>query len=99
MSHMRFIVAPEWFMKLPDTHLLQSKSVLQIYNYMDKDGLGRPANCLVKNGSIPPPNVITPRGKLRNLRWSVGYLKNYLKLPTELIEVKKEVEQSEPAYN
>jgi hypothetical protein len=94
MTYMRFIIAPDWFMKLPDDHLLQSKAVLQIYGFMDKDGLGRPSNILVKNGAIPPPNVITPRGKLRNLRWSVGYLKNYLKLPTELIEVKGDVKDT-----
>lgn len=65
-------------MKLPNESLLQSKAVLQIYQYGDKDGLGRPANKLIKNGSIPPPNIILPRGKVRGLRWSVGYLK---KLP------------------
>lgn len=81
---MRFVIAPDWLLKLPDNHLLLSKTVVALYGYIDKEGLGRPAHCLIRNGSLPVPDVITARGKVRNLRWSVGHLKNNMKLPSEI---------------
>jgi len=38
---------------------------------------------------MPPPDVVTIRPQRNRIGWSVGYLKNFLKLPTELIEVNK----------
>lgn len=86
MAYIRFIVAPNWFMKLLDTDVLNSKTVLEIYQYKQSSQISH----LVKSGRMPPPDVVTVRPRRNRIGWSVGYLKNYLKLPTELIEVKKE---------
>lgn len=86
MSHMRFIVAPEWFMKLPNTDVLPSKAVLEIYQYAQHN-CGSQVSHLVTRKRIPPPDVVIIRPKRNKIGWSVGYLKKYLKLPTELIEL------------
>jgi len=90
MGYIRFIVAPDWFMKLSDTQVLTSKAVLEIYDYAQHN-CGSQISHMVKRGVVPPPNVVTVRPKRNKIGWSVGYLKNYLKLPTELIEVKEEI--------
>lgn len=75
---MRFIVAPDWFMALNDKHLLKLKEVKKLYEIVGKDS----ADDLVLRDAIPPPDYINGKRK----EWSVGYLKDYLKLPAELRE-------------
>lgn len=88
MAYMRFIIAPDWFIKLPNEHLLTSKAVLDLYNY-SLTSCNSQTHTLVRKGLLPPPDKVTVRPVRNKWMWSVGYLKNYLKLPTELIEVKK----------
>lgn len=81
---MRFIIAPDWFMKLNDDDTLVSKQVLHLYGYAWDH---RSSNRLVEKGYLPAPNI-RMKGKGNQTKfWSVGYLKNYLKLPTELRNV------------
>jgi len=75
---MKFIVAPDWFMALPDKHLLKLKEVTKLYEIAGKES----ADDLILREAIPPPDYITGKRK----EWSVGHLKDYLKLPTELRE-------------
>lgn len=90
MPYIRFVVAPEWFMKLPNTYVLTSKAVLELYGYkLHNDGSSQISH-MISRGNVPKPDNIVIRPKRNKIGWSVGYLKNYLKLPTELIEVKKE---------
>ena len=90
---MRFIVAPDWFMKLPDDTLLNSKHLIELYRYTNTGEGASQISHLIARGSIPIPDKTIPRLIRPKLRWSVGYLKNYLKLPTELIEVKETDEE------
>lgn len=85
---MRFIVAPDWFMKLPNDYILTSKAVVELYEYTLNNHSSQISH-KVKQGRIPKPDVVTIRPRRNKIGWSVGYLKNYLKLPTELIEVKE----------
>jgi len=78
---MRFIIAPEWFMKLNDDDVLCSKQVLDLYGYSIES---RGVNILIKKGHLPIPDKEIQRKRSRLIRWTVGYLKNYVKLPTEL---------------
>ena len=94
MAYIRFIVAPDWFMKLPNTHELTSKAIREIYGYKENKGGSSQISHRVKKGSIPPPDKVTIRPRRNKIMWSVGYLKNYLKLPTELIEVKEGVKEN-----
>ena len=80
-------------MKLPDNQILTSKAVMDLYQYT-LNNCGSQISHMIKRGVVPPPNKITIRPKRNKIGWSVGYLKNYLKLPTELIEVKEEVKES-----
>lgn len=73
---MKFIVAPDWFMALPDTDILKLKDVVKLYEIEGKES----TNDLVLRQAIPPPDYFI--GKLKG--WSVGHLKDYLKLPSEL---------------
>jgi len=78
---MRFIIAPDWFMKMNDDDVLVSKQVLFLYGYAYDH---RSSNRLVEKGYLPKPDILK-KGKGNQTKfWSVGYLKNYLKLPTEI---------------
>lgn len=90
MAFMRFVVAPDWFMKLPNETLLNSKHLIELYGYTNTGEGASQISHLIKRGGIPVPDTTIPMPRRPRLRWSVGYLKNYPKLPTELIEVKKD---------
>jgi len=71
-------------MKLPDDTLLTSKAVIELYQYKNSGNRSSALHYLLKRRQLPQPNVVTQQGLKRQLRWTVGYLKNYVKLPTEL---------------
>lgn len=77
---MRFIIAPDWLMKLDDSHKLQGKQIKQIYGYHNKEGI----KSLVEWDSIPMPEIVKSNPQRNRYYWSVGYIKNFLKLPTEI---------------
>jgi len=81
---MRFIVAPDWFMALKDDDLLCTKQVLDLYGYSADS---RSARLYIETKLIPRPDKVKVIKRINRLYWSVRYLKNYLKLPTELNEV------------
>lgn len=78
---MRFVIAPDWVMKLKDDDVLSSKQVLDIYGY---DICSRSASVYIKHGLLPNPDRCKQQGKRRLLFWSVKHIKNNLKLPTEI---------------
>lgn len=81
---MRFRIAPDWLMKLDNEKLLNTKQVLDIYGYsIDTSSL----HILVKKGHLPKSNRPVQQGGRTLHFWSVGYIKNYLKLPTEIIDL------------
>lgn len=77
---MKFLIAPDWLMKLSDEDLLTSKQVKDIYGY----SLEEATSTLLQRGSIPKPEKENTNIKRKRYYWSVGYIKNYLKLPSEL---------------
>jgi len=79
---MRFVIAPDWVMKLPDDAVLTSKQVLGLYGYC-----GINAWIQIRDGHIPIPDKSVQQGPNRKLLyWSVKHIKNNLKLPTEIIK-------------
>lgn len=82
---MRFRIAPDWLMKLPDDALLNSKQVLNLYGYQITNRYS--ASTQIKAGHIPEPDRFIHQGpKRRLLRWTVLHIKNNVKLPTEIIK-------------
>ncbi len=69
-------------MALPDDDLLKLKQVKKLYGVIGKES----AEELIMRGTLPPADYILENPKLKKCLWSVGHLKDYLKLPTELRE-------------
>lgn len=93
MTMIRFVVAPDWFMKMEDTAQVTSKVVLELYGYADGGNLSSSSHYLVKRGSLPPPDIKIKRNKTHKIAWTVGYLKNFMKLPTEIRPLDAELEE------
>ena len=77
---MKFRIAPDWLMKLNDEDILNSSQVTEAFNFSQFDSI----SALINRGAIPYPDKTKPRGTRFIHFWSVGYLKNHLKLPTEI---------------
>lgn len=79
---MRFIVAPDWLVAMPEDAALNAKTVLILYGYSISKtyywGLR------VKAGQIPPPNKCIQQGKRRVSSWTVGWVLDHMKRPEEL---------------
>lgn len=83
---MRFVIAPGWFMDLPDDKLLCTKQVLYLYGY---SAGSKSIRRFIETKLIPRPDKVKVIKRINRLYWSVRYLRNYLKLPTELNELNK----------
>lgn len=78
---MKFVIAPDWLMQLPDDHILRKKHIWEIYGHKSNRSI---SNILSVNG-IPKPDIKTPYGKCHRLGWTVKHVKNNVKLPTEIM--------------
>lgn len=80
---MRFVIAPDWLMQLPDDALRNSKQVLDLYGYAIIKSYS--ANRLIKAGHLPKPDRFVRRGPKRNTPyWTARHGKNNVKLPDEI---------------
>lgn len=80
---MRFVIAPDWLVSMPDDAVLNSKTVLTLYGYAITSSYS--SNALIKAGHIPPPDKCTQQGpKRRLLGWTVGRLLDFMKRPDEI---------------
>mgnify|MGYP000945675490 CR=1 FL=1 len=79
---MRFVIAPDWLVEMPEDAVLNSKTVLSLYGY----AIFKSYSCsaLIKAGHIPEPDKCTQQGKRRLLGWTVGRLLDRMKRPEEI---------------
>lgn len=77
---MNFRIAPDWLMQLKDNNVVNSAKVIEIYMFPSSDSI----TGLINRGAVPYPDRSVKHGKTVRHYWSVGYLKNHLKLPTEI---------------
>lgn len=77
---MKFRIAPDWLMKLNDEDILNSSQVTEAFNFLPSDSV----SALINRGAIPYPDKSEPRGTRVRHFWTVGHIKNHLKLPTEI---------------
>lgn len=88
---MKFVIAPKWVLDLPDAYTLRGKHVKEIYGHAERGSIQN----LLRSNSIPPPDIQADNSERKTYRWTVGYLKNFMKLPSELNQHYKEIASNE----
>ncbi len=67
-------------MKLDNNYKMGSKQVKMLWGYGTEESI----TLIVERGSLPPPDIVIPNRERNRYRWTVGYVKNFMKLPTEI---------------